>query len=99
MSDCVPFHLYIGDRLPDLVPILLAEMKQRGVQVTGTDQSGTFSIALPIGGSVSGSFEVSGKSLAIHITSRPLVVSCGTIESKLQNFILDAKVALKNQDR
>lgn len=99
MSDCVPFRLYVGEQLPALVPILQAEMKRRGASVSGDDTSGRFSIALPIGGSISGSFCVDGKSLAVEIQSRPAAISCGMIESKMQDFILDAKAILKNQSR
>ena len=99
MSDCVPFRLYVGEQLPLLVPILQAAMKSRGTSVSGDDNSGRFSIALPIGGSISGSFRVDGKSLAVEIQSRPAAISCGLIESKMQDFILDAKAILRNQSR
>lgn len=72
-------------------------MRQRGVMVTETEQAGTFAWPLPIGGTINGSVANTGQSLAITITQRPMFVSCGTPESKLQDFILDAKAELKNR--
>ena len=99
MPDCTPFRLYIGDNIVEVVAIMLGEMQQRGVQATGTPEAGTFSIPLPIGGTIAGSYSIAGKSLAVSIGRRPETVSCGTIESKLQDYILDAKAELKNRRR
>lgn len=99
MSDCVPFRLYVGEQVAAVVPILLNGLRQRGGTVTGTDQTGTFSLPLPIVGAITGSFAITGKSLAITITQRPMLVSCGTLESKLQDFILAAKAELKNHKK
>lgn len=99
MPDCAPFRIYVGDLRPQLIPIMLREMASRGAHVSGNDTAGAFSIPLPIGGIIRGRFEVQGKSIAVQIDQRPAAVSCGTIESKLQDFILDAKAILKNNDR
>ncbi|MBI1349239.1 hypothetical protein GC163_23465 [bacterium] len=96
MPDCVPFRLYVGEQVAAVIPILLNGLRHRGGTVTWTDQAGTFSLSLPIGGAITGSFAITGKSLTITITQRPMLVSCGTLESKLQDFILDAKAELKN---
>jgi len=97
MPDCVPFRLYVGEQVSAVVPILLMGLQQRGGTVSVSDQMGTFSLPLPIGGAIIGSFAIAGKSLVITITQRPMLVSCGTLESKLQDFILDAKAELKNR--
>lgn len=99
MSDCGPFRIYVGENIQEVVSVLILEMQRRGFQVSGTVESGAFSIPLPIGGTVSGSFALSGKSLAVSVTQRPDVVTCGTIESKLQDLILDAKAELQNRNR
>ena len=97
MPNCVPFRLYIGDNINDVVAIMNTEMQRRGFTASSTGQGGSFSIPLPIGGTISGSYEVVGKSITVSISQRPFVVSCGMIESKLQDLILDAKAELKTR--
>jgi len=99
MADCPPFRLYVGDELPDIVTLMYSEMGRQGARVSGNEQGGTFSIALPVGGSIAGSFTVSGKSLLVQVDRRPALLSCGKIESKMQDLILDAKVELRNRRR
>ena len=96
MPDCAPFRIYVGDNIHSVLSVLILEMQRRGFQASGTVESGTFAIPLPIGGTVSGSFAISGKSLAVSVIQRPDVVTCGMIESKLQDLILDAKAELQN---
>jgi hypothetical protein len=98
MPDCVPFRLYIGEAIHEVVAVMRSEMQSRGAQASGTAEAGTFTIPTPVG-TIAGSYSVAGKSLAVTIAQRPEAVSCGTIESKLQDFILDAKAELKNKNR
>lgn len=93
MPDCVPFSLYVGEQVEAIVAELRGELVRQG----GSASGGTLSIALPIGGSISGSYQIEGKSIRVSIQNRPSFVTCGTIESKLQDLILDAKVRLKNR--
>ena len=99
MADCPPFRLFVGDQLPDIIQLVYSEMGRQGARVSGNEQGGTFSIALPIGGSLAGSFEVSGKSLVVNVGSRPALLSCGKIETKMQDLILDAKAELRSRNR
>lgn len=99
MPDCVPFRLYVGDSVQALASIMITEMQRLGFQASGTPDSGAFAIPLPMGGTITGSYTIAGKSLAVTITQRPDAVSCGTIESKLQDLILDAKAELKNRGK
>lgn len=98
MPDCVPFRLYVGDTIQDVLSIMVGEMQRRGFQVSAAHDAGTFSIPLPVGGIICGSYTIAGKSLAISVTQRPEILSCGTIESKLQDLILDARAELKNRN-
>jgi len=97
MPDCAPFRLYIGDDLAEVVKVVGVEIRRAGGSFGGDAGSGSFSVPLPAGGALAGRFTVKGKSVAIDIRSRPAGVSCGTIESKLQDYILDAKAYLKNR--
>lgn len=97
MPDCVPFLLYVGDQIEAIVADLRSEVVRHGGSTSGELPAGVLSIALPMGGSLSGSYRIEGKSIRVSINSRPAFVSCGTIESKLQDLILDAKARLKNR--
>lgn len=97
MTDCAPFRIYIGENTTAVVAELREQLRKWGASVSGTDESGTFAAAVPGGGSLGGSYQASGKSLEITISARPDALTCGTIESKMQDFILDAKAVLKNR--
>jgi hypothetical protein len=98
MPDCVPFQLYIGEAIREVAAVMQSEMQRHGAQASGTAEAGTFTIPTPVG-TIAGSYSIVGKSLAVTVAQRPEAVSCGTIESKLQDFILDAKAELKNRNR
>lgn len=97
MGDCTAFRLFVGEQLPDLMPVLLAEIQKHGGTCSGTLQNGSISISVPLGGVISGAFQTSERTLIIEIHSRPGFISCGTIESKLQDLILDAKLLLRRK--
>lgn len=99
MPDCAPCRLYVGEHLAEVVSVMIEEMARRGVQVAVTADGGSFSIAIPAIGSIRGKFQVSGQSLLVEIQSRPSDVGCGTIESKIQDLILDAKAVVKNRKK
>ena len=96
MADCVPFQLFVGADVEAIVELLRVELvRARGSCRVG---SGDFAIPTPIG-TISGCYAIEGKALTVHIRSRPSSVSCGTIESKMQDYILDAKAAFRNSTR
>ncbi len=97
MADCAPCRLYVGDEIAEVLSVMVEEMQRRGVQVSVGVLGGCFSIAIPVLGTIRGTFKVSGQSLAVEIQSRPSDVGCGTIEGKIQDFILDAKAEVKNR--
>ena len=97
MADCVPFKLYVGDQIGDVVSVLVRELRGKGAIVNGDTESGSISLSLPIGGRIRCHYQRTGNSIEVNISDRPDAVSCGSIESKLQDFILDAKALLKNR--
>lgn len=97
MPDGAPFQLYVGNQLEWIVPLLLDEMASRGVDLTGNPQDGRFNIPLPVGGAIRGRYRLIGRSVAVRINSRPAAISCGTIKSRLQDFVLDVRARLKNR--
>ena len=98
MADCAPTRLYVGDRIADIVPVLMDELRANGASVSGSASSGQLSISTPVG-TVKGSWTIDGRSLAFEVSQRPSAVSCGQIESKLQDAILDAKNVLRQRER
>lgn len=97
MADCVPFRLYVGDDLPDIIQLMYSEMARQGASVSGDERGGKFAVSLPIGGSLRGSFQVDGKSLVVAVDQRPKLLSCSKVETKMQDLILDAKAILRNR--
>ncbi len=95
MQDCLPFNVFIGDSAAAVLTYLRAELARRGGSATGDASGGDFAIPLPIGGSILGSYVAKGSSVAITISHRPAVVSCGMIEAKVHDIILDAKNAVR----
>jgi hypothetical protein len=98
MPECAPSRLYVGDRIVDIVPLLMDGLRANGASVSGSASSGQLSISTPVG-SIRGAWTIDGKSLAIEIPQRPAAVSCGQIESKLQDAILDAKNVLRQREK
>lgn len=98
MADCAPSRLFVGDRIADIVPLLMEELRANGASVSGAAGSGKLSISTPVG-PIEGSWTIDGKSLVIEVTQRPSAVSCGRIESKLQDAILDAKNVLRQREK
>jgi hypothetical protein len=70
----------------DLVARARKGIEGAGGTLTGDATGGTFRIATPVG-SVEGSFAVHGSSVHFDITRKPFLVSCGTIESKVDEFL------------
>lgn len=97
MADDAPIKIYVGENISGIVAELLQQLRQRGASASGTSQAGTFAATVPGAGMISGSYAVAGTSLEISLHNRPENISWGTIEAKLQDFILDAKAAAKNR--
>jgi hypothetical protein len=95
MPDCPSFRLYVGDNVAAVVADLYRDLQRQGGSASLIGDAGSFALPLPIGGSIQGNFSIDGTSVKVSIASRPAAVSCGIIESKLQDMILDAKVRLK----
>lgn len=73
------------------------ELRANGALMSGSASYGQLSIRTPVG-SIKGVWKIDRESLAIEITQRPAAVSCGQIESKLQDAILDAKNVLRQRE-
>lgn len=95
MSNCPAFRVYLGDKAADLMPLLRGEMHRKGATISGSDTAGTFHISTPVG-AIAAKYELSGKSVLVTVTSKPMVVSCGQIQDKLTDGVLDAKATLKS---
>ncbi len=96
MSKCQPFRIYLGDKAAELMPLLRSEMGRVGAPVSGNDVSGSFSLGTPVG-LLAAEYELRGKSVLVTVTSKPAAVSCGKIQDKLTDSVLDAKAMLRNR--
>lgn len=60
-----------------------AAVESQGGNFSGDTQSGSFDVTV-FGNTISGRYEVLNKQLEISITDKPMLVSCGMIESYLR---------------
>jgi hypothetical protein len=61
-----------------------------GGNFTGDTEEGRYSVWTPIG-SISGNYSVSGQTIHIDVTDKPMILSCSLIEKKLNEFIQTAR--------
>jgi hypothetical protein len=57
----------------------------KGGAITGDDAAGAFSGATPIG-SIEGTYRVSGRTVELEITQKPMILGMALIEQKLREF-------------
>jgi hypothetical protein len=57
----------------------------KGGSVTGDDAAGAFSGATPLG-AIEGTYRVSGRTVELEITQKPMILGLALIEQKLREF-------------
>ena len=87
MSSCSPFSINFSGSAQDLFNKVSLLIHQHGGNIAGNPSGGSFSVKASIFGTVAGTFAVSGQTCTIHITQRPFLLSCGTIESFIRSKI------------
>jgi hypothetical protein len=65
-------------------------VRNAGGNFSGDTAEGHYSVWTPIG-SVSGTYAVSGQSIQIDVTDKPIVLSCSLIEKKLNEYLQTAR--------
>jgi phage-related protein len=62
-------------------------IEQHNGTITGNDKSGSFSVPVPVFGTVAGTYSISGQTISICITQKSFFLSCATIEKFLKDNI------------
>jgi len=98
MPGCSPFSIRIGERIHEVFSVLTDGIESNGGSVAGDAAAGTFSIPLPIGGSISGDYEVDGESVRLKVSKKPMIVPCGRIEDEVRKLVRQAKESVEKSD-
>lgn len=81
MSSCSPFSVGFSGSAQELFNKLSTLIHQHGGTIAGGPSGGTFSVPVPMFGTVAGTFSVSGQTIEIHVTQRSFFLLCSLIES------------------
>ena len=96
MSACPPFRIFLGEQYGELMPLILSEMKRNGASISESDSSGEFRVSTPVG-AISARYRLDGNSVEVTVTAKPFAVSCGQIQDKMTDRVLDAKAMLRSK--
>ncbi len=86
MASCSPFKVDFTGSAEDLFKKISKLIHQHGGTISGNDKKGDFSVPTPLG-KVSGSYQVSGQQVTIHIKDRSFLLPCSAIESFVKSHI------------
>ncbi len=87
MASCDPFSIDFSGSAPELFNKISSLIHQHGGSISGDSSGGTFSVPIPVFGTVAGTYSVSGQTCTIHITQRSFFLPCTTIESFIRENI------------
>lgn len=90
MSEC-KFDIPFESSAAELVEKAKKAITKAGGEVTGDLTAGVFSIPSPLG-SIGGNYSIGAQAATFVITSKPMFVGCGLIESTIHKF-LSEKIA------
>ncbi|PWT74943.1 MAG: hypothetical protein C5B59_09940 [Bacteroidetes bacterium] len=85
MSTCY-FTIQFAGSTVDFYRKIKKAIEENNGSVTGDSSSGTFAIPV-LGSTVAGSCAITGQSLMITITKKPVVISCSLIEKYVRGQI------------
>ena len=70
----------------DLISKAETAINDAGGAFTGNETAGSFSTPTPLG-QIKGSYTITGSTINISITKKPMLLSCATIESQLRKYL------------
>lgn len=85
MADC-NFSINFSGSATDIVNRIKSEIEKQGGNFDGNESSGSFSVKV-FGSTIAGSYTVTGMQINVNITSKPIFISCGQVESFLKSQI------------
>lgn len=89
MSPC-RFEYDFPGKADALVETIREHVSRAGGSFTGSASEGSFVLSTPIG-SFRGTYAVSGQTLVLEVHNRPFFVPCSAIETKLAEYIRNAR--------
>jgi hypothetical protein len=92
MAGCRPFTITVSGDIAALLEKARSQTIESGMSFEGDLRSGTFSGKSSIMGAVEGKYEITGNDVTIKITSKPFIVSCKVLESKVRDYFTQAGV-------
>jgi hypothetical protein len=69
-----------------LVSRIRAHVHKAGGSFLGSASDGTFNLSTPVG-DFKGYYQISGGTILLEITDKPLFVPCSAIEAKLHDYV------------
>lgn len=81
------FTLPFSGSAQDFVNKARQKVQGAGGTFNGNTSNGSFSVPIPIVGSVEGNYQINGQQVSINITKKPFVISCSAIESYVRSQI------------
>lgn len=84
------FEFPFPGRADVLVETIQRHVARAGGSFDGSAAEGTFALSTPIG-KFRGTYVVSGQTIVLEVRDRPFFVPCSAIETKLGEYIRDAR--------
>ena len=85
MAKC-EFGIDFTGSAQDLIEKAEKAIQDAGGSFSGDTSSGSFSVPTPLG-KINGKYTISGQTIHITITEKPLLVPCKMIENKLKEYL------------
>jgi hypothetical protein len=85
MADC-NFSINFSGSASDIVTKIKSEIEKQGGNFDGNETAGSFSVKV-FGSTIAGSYTATATQIDVNITSKPMFISCGQVESFLKSQI------------
>jgi hypothetical protein len=84
---CDPFSVPFTGPAQDLYEHVKHLVGDNNGSISGDATAGSFSVLLPIEGSVEGTYTIDGQTVSITVTHKPLLLPCAAIENYVQEHL------------
>jgi hypothetical protein len=86
MAGCKPFKITVSGDIRDALERARSQTIESDGTFEGDMRSGTFSGNASLLGTVAGEYKITGNKVTIKITSKPFMVPCKVLESKIKDY-------------
>jgi hypothetical protein len=86
MASCDAFDVTVNGDIGAALQKVKADVEAQGGTFDGDETGGSLSGTLPLMGQFAATYTVAGNTVTITVTHRPILVSCGVIESKTRDY-------------